>query len=291
MTIRHLKIFIAVYNENNMTTAANKLFMTQPSVSQAIKELENYYETILFERLSHKLYVTPAGKKVYQYAIHIIKLLDELEDNLKENSLNKNLIIGANYTVGTVLINKYMEKFNMLYPDSEIRVFVNNTSDLIKKLRENQLDFALVEEINSESDIVQEIFSNDRIVIVAHPEHGIFDKSNITALDIVNEHLLLREKGAGVRKLFETKMNELGFFITPFWESTSTTALINAAQKKLGIAVLPFQLVKKYIEAGSLKELELKEVDLKRHLAIVYHKNKYLNSTIKEFLKICHEPL
>jgi DNA-binding transcriptional LysR family regulator len=86
MTIRHLRIFIAVHDELNMTAAANKLFMTQPAVSQAIKELEDYYGVLLFERLSRRLYVTESGEILYQYATHIIKLFDKLEDNLKENA-------------------------------------------------------------------------------------------------------------------------------------------------------------------------------------------------------------
>ena len=126
MTIRHLRILVAVYDELNMTVAARKLFMTQPSISQAIKELENYYGVVLFERLSRKLYVTEAGEKAYQYATHIIKLFDELQDNLKENAFQKKLVIGANYTVGAGLIHKYIDNFKGLYPNSEIMVIVNN---------------------------------------------------------------------------------------------------------------------------------------------------------------------
>ncbi|MEN6327876.1 MAG: LysR family transcriptional regulator [Syntrophomonas sp.] len=290
MTIRHLRIFKAVYDERNMTAAANKLFMTQPSISQAIKELESYYGVVLFERLSRKLYVTESGEKVYQYATHIIKLLDELEDNLKENALKKKLAIGANYTVGAVLIHKYIEKFKNLYTDSEILVIVNKASILIEMLRKNEIDLALIEEIKNESDLIEDYFFDDRIVIVANPEHHLFAPKEVTPYDIVNEHLLLREKGAGVRDLFETNMNQIGLFIKPYWESTSTTALINAAENKIGIAVLPFQLVKEHIVSGSLKELKVIGLDFSRKLTIVYHKNKFLTSAMQDFMKICHEP-
>lgn len=280
---------MTVYDELNMTTAANKLYMTQPSVSQAIKELESHYGAVLFERLSHKLYVTESGEKVYQYATHIIKLVDELEDSLKENLMVKKLTVGANYTVGTVLIHKYIEKFKNLYPDSEVKVIVNKASVLVKMVKENQLDIALVEELKTESDLIEERFTEDRIVIVANPEHLLVTKGVVSAYDIVREHLLLREKGAGVRELFETKMNQLGLIIEPFWESTSTTALINAAKNNMGIAVLPYQLVKEQIDAGILKELLVEDMDFTRHLTIVYHKNKFLTEAMKDFMWICHE--
>ncbi|MBV7275622.1 LysR family transcriptional regulator [Clostridium sp. PL3] len=289
MMIRHLKIFIAVHDELNMTAAANKLFMTQPSVSQAIKELENYYGVVLFERLSRKLYVTESGEKLYQYASHIIKLFDEVEDSLKEDKLQKKLKIGANYTVGVSLIHKYIEKFKRLYPNSDIMVSVNKSSILMEMLRRNELDIALIEEIENKLDLIQEVFYSDRIIIVAHPKHHLFSKKEVTAYDIVNEHLLLREKGAGVRDLFEIRMNEIGLFFKPYWESTSTTALINAAKNKIGIAVLPFQLIKEHIALGSLKELKVKNIDFSRKLTIVYHKNKLLTSAMHDFIKICHE--
>ncbi len=289
MTIRHLKIFIAVYNERNMTMAANKLFITQPSVSQAIKELENYYGVELFERISNKLYVTESGKKVYQYAKHIMKLFDELEDGLKENAPKKKLIIGANYTVGVILIHKYIKKFNSLYSNSEIKVIVNKASILKEMLRKNELDLALIEEIKNESDFIEDFFYNDRIVVVADPEHPLFQQNEVTAYDVVNEHLLLREKGAGVRNLFELKMNQIGLVIEPYWESTSTTALINAAENKIGIAVLPFELVKDHIDSGCLRELKVKDIDLSRKLIVIYHKDKFLTSAMKDFIEICHE--
>lgn len=84
-------------------------------------------------------------------------------------------------------------------------------------------------------------------------------------------------------------LNQLGLFIKPYWESTSRTALINAAENKIGIAVLPFQLVKEHIISGCLKEFKVNGMDFSRKLAIVYHKNKFLTSAMKDFMKICHE--
>ncbi len=289
MTLRHLWIFIAVYDERNMTAAANKLFMTQPSVSQAIKELENYYGVVLFERLSRKLYITESGEKLYQYAAHIIKLFDELEDNLKENAIKKKLTIGSNYTVGVVLIHKYIEIFKKLYPSSEVMVIVNKSSVLLEMLRKNELDLALTEEVNNESDMVEDFLANDRIVVIAHPEHHLFSKKEVIPQDIVNEHLLLREKGAGVRNLFELRMNQIGLSIKPYWESTSTTALINAAKNKIGIAILPYHLVKEHLALGNLKELKVKDLDLNRKLTIIYHKNKFLTGAMQDFINICHD--
>ncbi len=289
MTLRHFRIFIAVYEEKSMTAAAKKLIITQPSVSQAIRELEDYYHVSLFERLSGKLYVTGAGEKLYEYAVHIHRLCDDVKDILGIASEQKKLTIGANYTAGSVLIHKYIESYRNAYPNSEVKVHVNKASVLIQMLRNNELDFALMEEIRTEDDLIQDYFYDDRIIVVVSPRHKLAAKGSILPEDIVKEQLLLRETGAGVRNLFEIRLKQLGLSIKPYWESTSTTALINAARNNMGVAVLPYQLVRDRIEAGELKEVKIKSLDLSRKLAVTYHRNKLLTDAMKAFIGICHE--
>lgn len=286
MTIRHLRIFLAVYETKSMTAAAAKLYMTQPSVSQAIREMETNYGTVLFERLSHRLFVTESGKRMYQYATHIIRLFDEMEENLKEGAARGTLTVGANYTVGAALIHRYVSAYTQEYSGADMRVFINKASELVARLRSNELDIALMEETH-EPDLKQVFFCDDRIVAVVYPGHPLLQKSGVTAKDLTGQRLLLREKGAGVRDLFETRMNEAGCRPVPAWESTSTTALIHAAENGMGIAVLPFQLVKEPMGAGRLCELPVQGMDFARRLAVVWHKNKYISDAIRSFVRIC----
>ena len=88
MNIRHLKIFITVADCGKMSEAAEKLFISQPSVSQAIKEIEDYYGVKLFERLSKKLYITDSGKLLLRYARHIVGSFNEMESALKNSGEN-----------------------------------------------------------------------------------------------------------------------------------------------------------------------------------------------------------
>ena len=286
MTIRHLRIFLAVYETKSMTAAAAKLYMTQPSVSQAIREMETNYGTVLFERLSHRLFVTESGKQMYQYATHIIRLFDEMEESLKENAKRGALSVGANYTVGAALIHHYIADYAQEYPNADIHVFINKASELIARLRGNELDLALMEETR-EPDLKQVFFCDDRIVAVACNGHPLLQKDTVTAADLAAQRLLLREKGAGVRDLFETRMSEAGFRPAPAWESTSTTALLHAAEAGMGVAILPFQLVKEALAVGTLHELPVHGMDFARRLAVVWHKNKYISAPIRSFVRIC----
>lgn len=286
MTIRHIRIFITVYQQKNMTAAAKKLSMTQPSVSQTIKELEEYFNVALFERLSHKLYVTEAGEKLYQYAIHMTELLDDMETNIKGSATHGSLRIGANYTIGSVMIHRYIRKFSTIYPEMEVRVNVNLTPVLTQMLKRNELDLALMEDFH-DMDLKREAFAEDEIVFVANPRHPVFSIQNPTADHIVQQRLLLRESGSDIRSMVDAQFHHIGLPIRPFWESTSTMALINAAIDQIGIAVLPGLLVKRAVEAGKLRILHVPGVNLQRRMSVFYHKNKFLTDTIKEFIHIC----
>src|SRR5690554_380974 len=104
MTFRHLKIFIAVCDTLNMTAAAKSLYMSQPAVSQAIGELEDYYGVRLFERLSRKLYLTQAGEKLLGYARHMIRMNEDIEKEMKSLQETGLIRLGASVIIGATVL-------------------------------------------------------------------------------------------------------------------------------------------------------------------------------------------
>ena len=104
MTLRHLRIFVAVCETGSMTAAASQLFIAQPSISLAVSEMEEYYGVKLFDRISRKLYLTENGRRALQYARHIIDLLDEMEQGVKDLDTVGQLRGGTSITIGTYLL-------------------------------------------------------------------------------------------------------------------------------------------------------------------------------------------
>lgn len=285
MTIRHMHIFLEVYKEKNMSIAAKNLFMTQPSVSQAIKELEEFYNQKLFERLSRKLYVTDAGELFYEYASQIIRLEQEAAERLKNSKKEKKLCIGGNYTTGIQMMNNYVRMYKEKNEEVEIEVMINKASYIREQLRENKLDMALIEEIACDAkEFVQIPFYKDKIVAVVSPNYNI--KKTVMLEEISEQPFLTREKGVGARELFEETMHKKGFLLRPKWESISATALINACKKSEGIGILPYEAVKEELESGKLIELEILDIDLSRNLVICYHKDKYIRDEMQEFINL-----
>ena len=111
MTLRHMKIYVAVFHHSNITKAAEELHLAQPSVSLAIKELEEYYGIRLFERMGRRILPTEGGKEFYGYALHIVSLFDEMEKKVRNWDTIGNLRVGASVTIGTQLLPEFRRLF------------------------------------------------------------------------------------------------------------------------------------------------------------------------------------
>ena len=279
MTLRHLRIFCAVLEQGSMSAAAQSLFMTQPSVSQAIRELEQHYGCVLFERMGRRLAVTPAGERLYPRARALVEQFEELEQAQSREGQRQLLRIGANLTVGSALLHDYLARLEQRCPGAEIQVYVSRSADLIQRLNENRLDLALTEALSDQPDYFQIPFCQDRILAAAHPEHPVFQLERVTPEALAAQRLLLRERGAGVREQFQRLMEARGLACRPYWESVSSTVLIHAAQRKEGVAILPYQLAREALETHPelLREVPVAELDFRRQLVLICHRKKYIS--------------
>jgi Transcriptional regulator len=269
----------------SMTIAAEKLYMTQSAVSQAVKEMEQYYHCELFERLYHKLYITESGRVLYDYASRIITQCKELEGELNK-PVDYNIRIGVNFTVGESMIYDFINEFKEKHNNVEVILYVNRASALKEMLKANKIDFALMEEA-SEKDLLEEIFfKQDRILFVSSMTSSLQQNRPLTPEELIKEKLLLREKGAGVRDLFDQNIIRLGLKAEPYWESNSTSALVHAVHNDMGISVLPYELIKEQLKCGYIRYLRVERMKLDRKLMITYSKNKYITSVMEDFFDI-----
>lgn len=288
MTTRHLKIFMAVYIDRSMTAAAKKLYMTQPSVSQAIRELEEHYGTPLFERLSRKLYPTPAGTKLFLYAEKILGMFDEMESTLQSGNMPQTLELGLFFTAG-MLVHPWLSAFRASFPAIQVHIHVWKGSELKRRLRNASIDLAIMERIQNEPDLRQEVVARDRLVAVTALDDPLQQKPFITAQELSEAPLLLREKGAGVRDQFQQEMQALGLSLTPQWESASSLVLLEAAKHQEGVAILPYQLARPSLSRGEVAELNVTGIDFQREMALTWHRDKFVGGPMQAFMDIARD--
>ena len=280
MTIRHLRIFIEVAKTDKMSTAAQRLFISQPTVSQAIRELEEHYGIKLFDRLSKKLYITPFGKELFTYATQVVEQFDNLEKKMSDNLDFENLRIGASVTVGTCLLSKIIKEFHSTSPNVNIYSYVNNTAMVENKLLKSDLDVAIVEgEIHSQYLVTIPVI-DDYLVILCSNNHPLLNKDKITLYDLEKQRFAIREDGSGTREFFEHLLHKYKIHTNLVCESSSTDTIKRAILDDNCLSLLSIHTFEDEILNGNMNILKTNLESMKRSFKLVYHKDKILSPSM-----------
>lgn len=287
LTLRHLQIFICVCDELSMTKTAEKLHMTQPSVSQAIHEIEDHYKVRLFERLGRNLFITDAGNNLLTYARHFVNLSTEIENAMQKFGKQYMIRIGASVTIGECVLIDLIKKLHIEYPEYQIKFEIHNTRVLEKMVLSDKLDIALVEGKIKSEYLIADAFLDDELVFIASPDLELMKKDKIEIADIEKMNFFVREEGSGTRNLFDQVMEskEIKCNIVGVYNNADT--IKKAVLAGLGISVISRCAVRNEIKSGELSEFKMKNINFKRKFHIVYHKNKYLSQGIKNIMEIC----
>lgn len=286
MTLRHMRIFVSVFQKNSITKAAQELHLAQPSVSLAVRELEDYYGIRLFDRIGRHIAPTECGKEFYEYAVHIVSLFNETEKKMRNWDTFGTLRIGASITIGThilpVLIRRYQEQF----PDLTVEAKVSKSASVEDELIHSGIDLGLIETQPSHPDLRAVPFMTDSMCVITAPDHPLASAKSVSLTELSRFPFLMREKGSAGRELLDAAFSLQQITISPRWESTSTQALVKAVAEGLGVSVLPYLLVKKDIEEGTVRQIPLDQ-PIRRNLNVIYHKSKFLTDNMRAFVDLC----
>ena len=280
MTIRHLEIFVQVYREKSITRAAEKLYMTQPAVSVAIRELEKQYDVALFERLGRRLYVTGAGEALYARAVQMLEEFHGLEQGLERKAA---LRVGSSVTLGNFLLPRVAAEWQMRHPESPLQVTVANGGRLQQMLRDNLLDVAVIEGAVNGAELETRPFRQDRLVLVLPQEHPLAVLEHITLAQVLEYPLLVREEGSAGRHCLEQVLARRGLQADRRWESIDTLALLRAVAQGLGVAFLPRELAE---GVPGVVIRTLADEDFCRENVLVWHRHKRLSAELLELMEL-----
>lgn len=285
MTLRNLEIFLAVVDCGSMHAAAAELYISQPSVSGAVAELEREYSTLLFERLGRKLYLTPAGSTLADYARHLLKLSDEMSGAMHHASDGEELRIGATVTVGTCVLCNLLAKL----PGATPKVLVNNTEMIEQQLLKSVLDIGIIEGTVTSPDLVVRPVMQDEMVLICAPEHPFAANTELPVAKLAGEPMIFREAGSGSRKLCEAAFALAAVSVKTVWECNNTEAILNAVQHGFGSSVISARLAAPAVAAGRVAAVRLTGCNLMREFSLVWHKDKYIGKRLARFITLCEE--
>lgn len=287
MTLRHLTIFRAVCQTESITLAAEHLNMTQPAVSLAVRELEDFYGVQLFERMNRRIYITEAGRTLLQYADTILSQYAESVQVLQEARHRGSCRFGVHVTFGETVLPSLLRRLAEQLPDITVRAFVTNTRENEEMLLRNELDFAVIDNVKGLEALRTVPLGKEEMAVVCRPDHR--SGNSITLEELAGERLLLREKGSGTRDSIDTVFGTAGLTVSAFLDSSSTYALLSCAKEGQGVTILPRSLTAEALREGTLKELSVADGAFFRRYYLAHHKNKYLTDSVRQVVQILQD--
>ncbi|MBL3640821.1 LysR family transcriptional regulator [Bacillus sp. RHFB] len=280
MKLENLKMFCLVVDEGSISQAARLSFLSQPAVTRQIHQLENYYNTLLFDREEGRLRVTEAGKLLYPFAKAIVNDFNHSKEVIHQSTgkYNANLIVGASLTIGEYLLPSLLGRFKKQQPEIKVTLTIKNTPRVLEDLSNDVIDLALVEGLVENTDFIVDKFAEDELILVCPSDHPWKDRKEIQLEELGNERMIWRESISGTRLIVENMLREHGVLekIESYMEIGSTQAIKSAVEAGLGISILPRLTVARELEQGFLREVDIYRINMARNLWLV-RKNKRFN--------------
>lgn len=287
MTIRNLEIFSAVAELGSMSAAADYLYITQPSVSLAISDIEKEYKVKLFDRVGRKLHLTPAGKRLVGYSNGILRLNDEMEHFLANESHNPGIHVGASATVGACIMAPVIDELKKSIPDVKCDVDVANTKIIESELLKSELDIALVEGDVSSPELIVCPVIRDELMLVCSSKHRFYGRKTINLEELESENLILREVGSGTRAKLERAMASRHLSCNIGWSCYNFEAIKDAVIHNFGVTVASPRVAGRELCRGEMWACRIGDVDFSRSFNVVYCKNKFFTPTLLKFIEVC----
>lgn len=260
-----------VVDENNFTKAAKKLHMTQPAVSQAVKSLENHFNTILIDRVNKSFYLNKAGRIVYELGKEIHVKLDKMERLVRDlhDEVNGEVMIGASYTIGEYMMPQLLAELHNRYPNLHVHIIIGNTKEIGDKLLNHEIDLGFIEGRYEHPNLVAKTFMQDKMFVCSAANNRLTSIENLS-----EEVWLSREVGSGTRHMQESFLQT--HHITPKQCITlgSTQLIKEAIQTGLGISLMSETVVAKELTLGSIQQCNLQYEGVTRDFSLI----KYISS-------------
>ncbi len=272
--------------------------MSQPAVTFQIRQIEEYFNTRLFDRTHNKISLTEAGRQVYEYAEQIFKLYNELENSVRKmtGEVRGILTFGASTTIAEYMLPSLLGDFNKRYPDVAIRLRVSNTEGIVAMVENNTIDLGVVEAPVSNKNLVVQTCRIDQLVAIVPPDHPLAGKRTVSLNDLLTEPFICREEGSGTREVIAEYVVRISpnASLDVAIELGSPEAVKGAVEAGMGVSIVSRATIQKELRLGTLVALTLNP-PLERPFSFVHQKQKFRTRTIEELLEFardyCQQPL
>ncbi len=274
-----LKVFKKVAEKLSFTKAAKELYITQPAVTKSIKSLEQELEYKLFIRKGNQIELTPAGKILLNHAKIIENQRNILNFELSAlDSGNKGeIIIGASTTITQYILPRILAAFHTKFKDLRIKLRNGNTAQIENALKNNEINFGIIEGQSKKMDFRYKEFLDDEIVLVVKNSNTLANIKSLDITEVMNLPLIIREEGSGTREVIEYHLRNNGYILNDFsieLELGSTEAIKNYILNSNAFALLSINSVLKELKRNEFAIIDIDNLEIKRNFNFIFNKNQ-----------------
>ena len=295
MADRRLQVFYTVAKQLSFTKAAEALFMTQPAVTFQVKQLEEQFNTRLFDRSHGRIALTSAGELVFDYAERILKLSAELEIRMAEMSgeVSGPLLIGASLTIGEFILPRVIGEFKARYPRVQMHLTVGNSETIENRVADRSIDLGFIESPSHSPSLETQIIGEDELVVICAPGHELARNRRLVPAQLAGRPYVSREVGSGTREFADRHFRQHGVSLDELnvvMELGSTVAIKSVVETGLGFSIVSRATVPKELRLGTLVAIPL-EPSLIRILSLVYPAETFRTRRLSAFVEFATEKM
>lgn len=287
MDIHHLRVFASVFRHKSFSKAAEELHLSQPTVSDHVKALEEELNCKLFDRLSRKIIPTKEAGVLLGRAAEIIEKVEGIQGLLGEfkRELAGQLIIGASTIPATYILPGLIASYRKRHPGVFFEIVISDSRGIIDKVAGHDLLLGVAGAKLDSAQVHYSTFLDDELIAIAPPS---FTGSRSLGLrEVTALPMVMREQGSGTRREFEKILVKEG--IDPQQLSIvglfgSTDAIKQAVKEGMGISIVSRRAVRDELKCNMLREIKIRDAGMKRQFFIVTHRKRTLPHIYKGFL-------
>lgn len=289
MDLRRLEVFVRVAELGNFSRAAETLFLTQPTVSEHVRALEDELGVQLLDRLGRGATPTRAGTLLLGYAQRILALSREAAQAIAQfqGRVSGELVVGGSTIPGEYVLPALIGSFRAKYPDVSVSLRIGASGEVQRWVEEGRVELGVIGAAPTARSLEGRRLMADELVVVVPPEHPWATREAVAVDDLRREPLIVRERGSGSRETFERALEEAGTSLAGFRvvaEIASTQAIKQAVRAGVGVSVISRRAVLDECRAGLLACVRLRDLSITRAFHLVVHRDRSRSPLAQAFL-------
>lgn len=294
MDLWQLKVFCKVVELRSFSKAGSAVYLSQPTVSSHIKDLEESIGCQLIDRLPKKALPTKAGELLYEYAKKLLALRDEAETALAEfqGIIKGQLVVGGSTIPGVYILPQLVGNYIRKYPAVKISVVLGDTDIVINKILTGELELGVVGAQAEDGRIEQDLLFQDEMRLIVPASHKWAKMKSIRLDELQKEPFIIRESGSGTLKSIQRSFERKGRSIRKLnvtAEMGSTEAVRQAVKAGAGVSIFSTLAVKEDVSGGQLKSIKIRELDLTQRFYITRLKKRTPSPLCRSFFEFLKE--